>query len=56
MSKDKGRPVDLNESAGVPKIKKAPGKAGKTTASADIPTMELAPGTKKKPPTKSGEK
>ena len=56
MSKDKGRPVDLKESAGVPKIKKAPGKTGKATASADIPTMELAPGTKKNPPKKTSGK
>ena len=56
MSKDKNRPVDINESAGIPKIKKAPGKAGSATASADIPTMELAPGTKKRPPKQTKEK
>ena len=33
MSKDKNHPVDLIESAGIPKIKKAPGKAGSSTAS-----------------------
>jgi hypothetical protein len=53
MSKDKDRPINLIESAGIPKIKKAPGKEGNAAASANIPTMELAPGTKKAPPKKT---
>ena len=53
MSKDKKNPANLSESTGTPKIKKVTGKTGSAAASANIPTMELAPGTKKTAPKKA---
>jgi hypothetical protein len=50
MSKEKTTTVPIKKSVIITTVKKAPGERGFATASADIPTMELAPGTKKPAP------